>query len=319
MASRNEKKIERRRLEELKPHPGQHLLFGEPSPHELQELADDMKRNGQLHPVEILPNGTIIAGHRRAAAAQRLGWSDIEVWIRDDLAGNEPAAECRLIDDNLNRRQLSKLGMARCYKRRKQLESGRPHARLADYEHRELRDRMGKILKVSGRTLDRYLRILDHTPKEVQDAFDADEVPMTIALQVASLRTPQKEQIAAAIRAGSSPRKVIDEYLQKAPPTTPPWKETKMLVHALKRAVKQLGERVKKVGSITLVEKQSLLKGAKLIQELLATAKVVRPPKTSNGKTWIDEAHDLVEKGGAVKGRGRRGSADPGHTGRSNK
>jgi hypothetical protein len=84
--------------------------------------------------------------------------------------------------------------MARCYKRLKQLESGKPDARLWDFEHRELRDRIGKRLNLSGRTLDRYLRILDHTPKEVQDALEADRVPMTIAEKVASLHPPSRSR-----------------------------------------------------------------------------------------------------------------------------
>src|SRR3954447_8545049 len=61
--------IEKRKLAELKPHPRQAANFRAPLKHEVEELADDLRRNGQLCPVECLPDGTLVAGHKRAEAA----------------------------------------------------------------------------------------------------------------------------------------------------------------------------------------------------------------------------------------------------------
>ena len=209
--------IEKWQLSTLKPHPKQSTLFADAPPHEIEELAADIKLNGQLTPIEILRDGTIITGHKRVAAARFLGWTELDVWVRDDLeAEGAVAVERRLIDDNLNRRQLGPLGMARCYKHLKLL--GRPiyGAGLASYENTELRDQIGKRLGVSGRTLDRYLRILDETPQEVQDAVAANKLPLTLAEKVAGLTQAQREQVAAEIQAGGDPRAVVCKFVVKA-------------------------------------------------------------------------------------------------------
>jgi ParB-like chromosome segregation protein Spo0J len=289
MSRKPERKIERRRLDELQPHPHQYSVFPKPPGYLIEELAEDMEKNGQLQPVEILSDGTIIAGHKRTDAARMLGWTEIDVWVRADLDDDPAAAEIRLIEDNATRGHYSRLVLARCYLRLKQLRRGSPHARLCGNESMEFRDLIGKRFGLSGRTLDRYLRVVRLTPVEVQNAVETDDVPIAVALEVANLEEPEKQQIAAAIREGRNPREVIDELLKKSPPTTPPWKATQILVRALDRADKQLGDRIEKVGCITPSEKQSLQKGQKLIQRLLATAKVERPRGSRNGKTWIDE------------------------------
>ena len=201
-------------LTRLQPHPKQAALFPEPPPHEVKELADDIRRTGLLQPVEVLPDGTIIAGHKRVAAATLLGWTEITVWVRDDLAGDAAAAERRLIEDNLTRRQLGPLGLARCYKRLKELESRR-EGRLFDFEYRELRDRIGRRLGVSGRTLDRHLRVLG-TPQEVQNAVEAGTLPITVAEKVAGLPEPMQARVARKIKAGADPEKAIKAVLPKA-------------------------------------------------------------------------------------------------------
>ncbi len=121
--SRRKRRIENRPVESLKPHASQPKLFGDLSDAELQRLADDIKKNGLRNAVEILADGTVIAGHQRIRATKRLGRSEIRCWIRDDLERQgEAAIVARLIEDNMNRRQLSRLGVARCYLRLKELE-----------------------------------------------------------------------------------------------------------------------------------------------------------------------------------------------------
>lgn len=45
-----------------------------------------MKENGQAHPIEILPDNTIVAGHGRVAAARLNGWPTVKAIVRKDLA-----------------------------------------------------------------------------------------------------------------------------------------------------------------------------------------------------------------------------------------
>ncbi len=115
------KKLVTRQLSQLRPHPRQKEVFAELSGVALQDLADTIAANGLLNPVEINGANVIIAGHGRVAAAQLLGWPEIDCWLRDDLTDEQ--ADRRHVEDNLHRRQLSKLELARAYKALLELDS----------------------------------------------------------------------------------------------------------------------------------------------------------------------------------------------------
>jgi hypothetical protein len=53
---------------------------------ELGELLASMERQGQLVPIEITPEGTILDGKLRVRLAAQLGWDEIQVCVRLDLA-----------------------------------------------------------------------------------------------------------------------------------------------------------------------------------------------------------------------------------------
>jgi ParB/RepB/Spo0J family partition protein len=213
MAKSKSGHIETRPILRLIPHPRQQEIFPSPSPREVEELAADLKRNGQLTPVEILPDGTIIAGHKRVAAARLLEWSEVEVWVRHDLADDPSLATHRLVEDNLNRRQLGALSLARCYKVIKS-ECQSHRKRLTGKDRRDLRDDIGQRLGCSGRTLDRYLRVLEDTPREVQDAVEHKLLSLTHAEKVAGMPPRQRDRIAAEMRAGGKPSEVVRRHLR---------------------------------------------------------------------------------------------------------
>ena len=163
-------------IDQLKPHPKQTEVFSDLSEHELQRLVESIEKNGLEHPPEILPDGTLIKGHQRVRAAKSLGWTEIQVIVRNDLAAQgAEAVEEAFITDNLDRRQLGPLEIARCYRRLKALERNSPWG-LSPREKGDLRDQLSKRFGVSGRTLDRYERMLD-TPQAVQDAVARNAAP----------------------------------------------------------------------------------------------------------------------------------------------
>jgi ParB family chromosome partitioning protein len=273
------KKIENWKLERLSPHPRQGQFFLDPTTQEVKELAADLQRNGQLQPVEALPDGTIVAGHKRLAAARLLGWAELTVWVRDDLADDPAAAERRLIEDNLNRRQLGPLELARCYRHLKLLEARRGAGGLSDSAKSDLRDAIGRRLGVSGRNLDRYLRVLDGTPPEVQAAVASKKLPVTVAERVAGLGKPVRERIAAEIRGGADPRKVVGPFLtKKSVQHRLPRDAKTAFIKSLERGLADLGGRVEQVHGITPEERKTLQRGRKLIERLQARAK--KQPRT---------------------------------------
>jgi ParB/RepB/Spo0J family partition protein len=278
MADNNGREIVGWRVADLRPHPRQAELFPEAPEHEIAELADDMQRNGQLMPIECLPDGkTIIAGHRRTAAARLLGWETLQVWVRDDLADDPAAVERRLIEDNLNRRQLGRLAKARLYKRLRELERGGWDGRLPGEQGQDLRDRLGERLGVSGRTLDRCRRIVERTPLEVQDAVDAGRLPLTLAGQVANLNQTLREKISNEIRQGGDPDEVVRRHLAAAPRRVRNATNVKdQLIGWLERAVADLSGRVPQVTFVNRAD-EAVLRGAQdLIRQLLQRAKRLR-------------------------------------------
>jgi len=265
----NNKKIVTWPLDKLKPHPKQSFYFREPTLHEVEDLAEHM-RGGLINPVEALPDATVLCGHKRVKAAALLGWTEITVWVRNDLADDPVAAERRLVEDNVNRRQMGPLALARCYKHLKTL--GRKH--LLGFEQQDLRDLIGKRLGLAGRSLDRNLRVVELTPVEVQDAVEAGKLPLTVAEKVAGLPRADKEQIAAEIRNGGDPVVVVRKFITpKNGRHRNARNAKKAFITSLRRGVTDLADRVGESGWITPDDETVLAVAATLIERLQERAR----------------------------------------------
>lgn len=198
------RQIGRRRLADLKPHPKQRKFFADTPPAELQALADDIERNGLQSPIEITSDNVIICGHRRKAALLLLGREEAKVWVRTDLEG-EGAVELRLIEDNVNRRQLSELEMVRCWLREVEL--------LRDSCPRGTRqgglnDLVAKQFGKSGRQMYRIKNVLK-TPLPVQQAFEKKQINLEEATRVFEQSPEIQRKIADAITKGEKPKQVV--------------------------------------------------------------------------------------------------------------
>jgi ParB-like chromosome segregation protein Spo0J len=105
----NDARVTRWALADLREHPQQQTLFDDLPEAQFEELAADMEANGQRDPIQILPDGTIIDGHQRRRAAGTLGWTEVDVIVRDDLTdAPEEMVEQSMIDANLHRRQIGR-------------------------------------------------------------------------------------------------------------------------------------------------------------------------------------------------------------------
>lgn len=63
-------------VKDLKPHPENHRIY---SAQDLSELENSLMSYGQLEPIVINKDKTIISGHRRFTAMSNLGWTDVDV------------------------------------------------------------------------------------------------------------------------------------------------------------------------------------------------------------------------------------------------
>ncbi len=219
MDSYGDQSTEQWEVARLEPHPRQAELVGEYTVQEIQELADDIEGNGLKHPIEVLPDGHIVAGHRRKAALERLGRTTIPVIVRHDLAAQgEAAVEMYLIRDNLTRMHYHPLKIARLYLRMKELDAGRSMNNSA--EAGDLRDQLAKQFKKSGRTLDRYAAVL-RTPRVIQEAVERDELPMSTAEAIARLSDDVQGEIVQAIAEGTPPKEAAARHLNSRPASQP--------------------------------------------------------------------------------------------------
>jgi ParB-like chromosome segregation protein Spo0J len=213
MADKNQRIVTKWKMSKLKVHPRQADRVGDIPEAQLAALTDDLRIHGLQHPIEIVPDGTIIAGHQRVLAAKRLDWKEIDVIVRADLAeAGTAAVERYLVRDNLVRRHLSPLGIARAMQFLMESKQRVRPGDLAPEKKEQLRAEIGRLLGKSGRTVSRYLLILQ-TPLAVQQAFDRAEISLPVTGRVAMLDTDDQEAIARRIEAGEPARKVVAEFV----------------------------------------------------------------------------------------------------------
>ena len=284
---RSMRKTEHRPISSLQPHDLQASVFGDLSEVELRDLADDIERNGLQTPVEILSDGTIICGHQRVRAHKLLGKQEIACWVRDDLEQQGDAAvECRLIDDNLHRRQLSKLAIARCYQMLKKvaLENGYD----GDDANEDLRDHLAKRFGLSGKQVERYVRMLD-APFVVQQAFDAGKLRQKEVLAVVALDADEQQQIAQQIEEGLTPKDVVKSHVTDQQATevgvvTAVYR----LVRALETAETQISDRIDELPGRRLeFQLGELLTGARFVQKL--HGELTKKIEAEESENWSDD------------------------------
>jgi ParB/RepB/Spo0J family partition protein len=205
------KQIERWPIKKLKAHPRQGDSYHNLSEDRLDELARDMSKNGQTTPIEVLPDGTILDGHQRLAAAKRLGLEKVRVWVRTDLTTTSQS-ERRLLEANLGRRHLDQLDQVRAAKRLLESSKRKAPGTLTDAEARELREALIARLGITGRHVRRLLNIAS-TPMPVQLAFQQGKLKLVSAEKVARLKPSVQERIAKAILSGEKPSVVVEQFL----------------------------------------------------------------------------------------------------------
>jgi len=207
--------LEKRNIDDLRPHESQAAYFEDLSDPELERLADSIQRNGLETPIQITPDDRIIKGHQRLRACKLLGWTEVDVWVRYDLQDDEKQIEYELISDNLDRRQLGPIEIARCYRRLKKLERRKSGGRRKHAGEGDLRDLLAKRFEMSGRNLDMLEEALD-TPEVVQWAVAKKYLPVTLARRIARLPADEQKALAGDIAEWKESEGIDDMRLRHA-------------------------------------------------------------------------------------------------------
>ena len=83
-------------------------------PGDLTKLTESLTRVGLLQPVTITPDGYLICGYRRLAAAKELGWQTLRVWVRSGIS-DELTRLLAERDENITHQPLAPDEAAKLY------------------------------------------------------------------------------------------------------------------------------------------------------------------------------------------------------------
>ena len=267
------------KLAKLKDHPRQAELFGDIGDAELVALVSDMRLNGLRHPIEILPDGTVVAGHQRARAAARLGWKDVAVVVLHDLAARGAAAvEAHLVGDNFVRRHLTPLAKARCVRRLVELRVGAYALESGAPSKEAVKAAIAAYMGLSPRTVNRYLLVMN-SPVQVQAAFDRGDLTLIAAGKVAMLDRVNRDDVARRIEAGEKPATVVREATRPAEVNGDAYFARKAFVHLARALARDVPVLTGRVGQLRPSSVQPWVAEVQAAIELLtAVAASVAPP-----------------------------------------
>jgi ParB-like chromosome segregation protein Spo0J len=218
-------KWERRRIKisALRPYPAQSGVYdGTTTRAEDEAFASDVVERGQLDEVHVMPNknsaglpkGTVVDGWRRCNAKRSRGDTEVDCYIRHDLAqasSAEVAAE--FVRFNFHRRQLSGLARARCIQYLIEVQSGGSGV-LGWKKREQLKKEIGEQLGIDKRSVNRYLLLL-RSIYEVQQLYERKKIGLDHAGKVAQMPKADQLRIAERITAGETAKAVLEDYLRK--------------------------------------------------------------------------------------------------------
>jgi ParB-like chromosome segregation protein Spo0J len=197
-------------------------LFPMLSDEEVQELADDIAKNGLRIPIVIDADDKILDGRNRAAACAIAGVEP----VYEPFIGSDEDKLAFVVSCNIHRRHLTTSQRAsvaaklmpiyeeQAAKRKKATE-GRPQKNkpvenlppvstsdllAADQERKDAgkaRDKAGAAMNVSGKVVDMAAKVHAKAVPEIVEAVDRGEVAVSAAALVADLPADKQKTIAA--------------------------------------------------------------------------------------------------------------------------
>ena len=161
----------------------------------LQALCDSIREYGILSPLLARPTDDgfeIVSGHRRKAAALRLGLDRLPVLVRD-MSDDE--AVILMVDSNIQRENLLPSEKAFAYKMKLEAikrQAGRPKKENSGQVGHKSRDTLSE--DESGRTIQRYIR-LTNLAKPILDMVDAQRIAFSPAVELSYLTRQEQAEL----------------------------------------------------------------------------------------------------------------------------
>jgi len=149
-------------------------------PTDVDQLADSIvahaAHGGILQPLLITPDGTVVAGHRRLAAARRVGLAQVPVIVRE----LSPVEQLEIqLTENLQRADLSPIEEGRAYSQLIAAGTGVTS--------------MARAIGVPASRVRERLALLD-LDERVQERVHRGELPLNVGLLLVPLRDPVRQR-----------------------------------------------------------------------------------------------------------------------------
>lgn len=167
----------------------------------IAELAESIRDQGLLQPLVVRREGdgyVIIAGHRRWAACQRLGWEEVPCIIRETTA--EQSLEQQLIE-NIQREDIPPLEEAYCLRE------------LMQRHGLSLRELAARVHKSLG-YLDSRLKLLKY--EDLAERVRAERIPVRTAEELAKVEdAAERQRLTEAVLRGDLDRPRLKEEVRR--------------------------------------------------------------------------------------------------------
>ena len=199
----SEEKIQLMPLGEIKPY--EDAPFKVRLDENMEELVESIKENGVLVPTIARPhtNGGVemLAGHRRLKACELAGLDKLPVIVKDL---DDDAAIILLVDSNIHREDILPSEKAFAYQMK--LEAMKRQGKRSDLTSRqfvgksESADIIGKDADVSGRQIQRYIR-LTNLIDPILEMVDNKQIAFNAAVELSYLGSKEQAEVYQSIEA----------------------------------------------------------------------------------------------------------------------
>ncbi|KAB8140892.1 ParB/RepB/Spo0J family partition protein [Chloroflexia bacterium SDU3-3] len=172
------------------------------SPGDIAGLAATIAEQGLLQPLGVVESGggryRVVYGNRRREASLKLGLEKVPCIV---LENDDPHTLLQQLTENLQRQDLNDLEKSKAFARLRELIQERGELT----GETELDDAVGVAVGLTGRTIRRYMGLLD-LPEEIHDMLRTGELSVTQAqhLRRISNQRTQIELAKAAVEEGMS-------------------------------------------------------------------------------------------------------------------
>ena len=191
--------IQLERLRTFKNHP-----FKVRMDQEMIRLSASVEKYGIINPLIVrpIPDGVyeIISGHRRKAAAEKLGYRKVPVIIR---VMSDDEAVINMVDSNLQRQQITFSEKAFAYKMKNEAmkrTGGRRKSSQFDYplKGKKTVEIIGEEFGDSAKQVQRYLKLTDLIP-ELLEKLDNGELSFNPAVELSYLTIEEQKKFIDAM------------------------------------------------------------------------------------------------------------------------